>query len=286
MMSNFCLHSIFVKTLNNSTMKKTFRYLASLTLGFMVASCQNGLEEVINESEVQDELATTRAEDEPTNEIEASMLRGTTTDLSISGYPIISGINEVTYTASPTGSYYIDWDYDTSVLYETGGGDGTNSITLKLINQTNTNDTYLSVYLRNSSSTGQIEEAKSIDIGCNGPVAGTSSVQIIRLHDNVEVYPALIGLSPNTSYCAYFSNTQTSIMTLQWLFSYATLYSQNGYMAYFQTDNNGYAFLTVNGKMPDSSVYKNMLGVTLYGEIASNKNNEEKEGEELSEDEK
>ena len=42
-------------------MKKTFRFLASLTLGFMVASCQNGLEEVINENDVQDELATTRA---------------------------------------------------------------------------------------------------------------------------------------------------------------------------------------------------------------------------------
>ncbi len=45
-------------------MKKTLIILASLSLGLMVASCQSGLEEVIDESAVQDELASTRAENE------------------------------------------------------------------------------------------------------------------------------------------------------------------------------------------------------------------------------
>lgn len=270
-------------------MKKTFNLLASLTLGLLVASCQNGLEEVINESEVQDELATTRAEEEePTDDLEAAIERTRSVDLDIEGYTIISGINEIPYDVTSDdlnlNNFYIDWDYNSSILYETDGGDGHDYIKLKLVSSTNTSDTYLRVYLRNTTTLA-IEYATTIYIGCNGPRANTSSVRVVRSSDGVEVYPALVGLSPDTWYYAYFTNTQVSNMTLQWVFNHVSYYNQYGYTCYFKTDSTGWSFLTVNGKMTDSSVYKYMLGVTLYGEIGTKSITEEESEEQGDEEE-
>ena len=264
-------------------MKKVLKFFASLILGLMIASCQSDLEEVVDLSAVQDELASTRAEEDSTNEIGtaellAAELRAADVDLRISGSLIISGTNEVTYTASYAGSFYVDWDYNTSVLSKTAGGDGLNSktIKLKLVSASNTSDTYVRVYLKSSSS-GDILYATTIYVGCNGPLANTSSLGVVRSSDGVEVYPAYVGLSPNTWYYAYLTNTQASNMTLQWVFSNgfdnannATIYDQYGYTVYFKTSSYGWTFLTVNGKMPGSSVYKYLLGVTLYDEINPN----------------
>lgn len=268
-------------------MKTRFYFYASLALGLMVASCQNGLEEVLEPSEFQDEFATTRVEDEDPStdinvaELRAAELRAATAGLRINGARIISGTTGQNYSVTSDDnsinvSYYdIDWVYNTSVLYETAGGDGNNNVTLKLLSSTNTSDTYLRVYLRDPS-TGDISFAVSINIGCNGPLANTSSLRVVRSSDGVEVYPAYVGLSPNTFYYAYLTNTQASNMTLQWVFSNgfddennAIIYSQYGYTVYFKTSCYGWTFLTVNGKMPDSSVYKYLLGVTLYDEISS-----------------
>ncbi len=41
-------------------MKKSLILSVGLSVGFMLSSCQNGLEELISESDVQNELATTR----------------------------------------------------------------------------------------------------------------------------------------------------------------------------------------------------------------------------------
>ncbi|MBQ9498668.1 MAG: hypothetical protein IJR56_00975 [Bacteroidaceae bacterium] len=58
--------------------------------------------------------------------------------------------------------------------------------------------------------------------------------------------------------------------------TFAIVSSQYGYTAYFQTDSNGWATVTINGKMPGSTVYKYMMGATLYeGYDNSNGNDDE-----------
>ena len=44
---------------------------------------------------------------------------------------------------------------------------------------------------------------------------------------------------------------------------------------YFKTDSTGWSFLNISGMMPGSSVYKHLLGVTLYGAINTNSITEE-----------
>ncbi|MBO7552557.1 MAG: hypothetical protein J6T82_00755 [Bacteroidaceae bacterium] len=269
-------------------MKKIYYLFASLTLGLLMASCQNGLEEVINESIVQDELATTRAENvESLDDLEAVMEQTRSVDLDIEGYTIISGINQIQYEVTSddlnVNNFYIDWDYNSSILYETDGGDGHDYIKLRLVSSTNTSDTYLRVYLRNTTTLA-IEYATTIYIGCNGPRANTSSVRVVRSSDGVEVYPALVGLSPDTWYYAYFTNTQVPNMTLQWDFNHATVNINYGYTVYFKTDSTGWSFLNISGMMPGSSVYKHLLGVTLYGEINTNSITEEESNEQGEED--
>ncbi len=258
----------------------------------MVASCQSGLEEVIDESAVQNELATTRTGDEDSRNDMGSVKEQSRSVLNISGYRIISGTNQVTYTVTSSdvnvSSYYIDWEYNTSVLYETAGGDGMGSttITLKLLSSTNTSDTQLTVHLK-SSSTGSILYSTTITIGCNGPVAGTSSVRIERASDGLEVYPSnpSVGLRPNTYYYGYLTNTMAPNMTLNWDFDHATVIYNFGNYAYFLTDDYGWTSLTVSGKMADSSVYKHLLSTIIYeGYDNLYGGGDQEEGEEESED--
>ncbi len=117
-------------------------------------------------------------------------------------------------------------------------------------------------------SNNTLNSADTKTIACNGPFAGTSSVRIVRSSDGVEVYPSSVGLSPNTFYYAYFSNTMASNMALQWEISNidTNYFSSWGYTAYFKTNSVGYCYLTVKGKMPNSSVYKTMIdNITLFG---------------------
>lgn len=255
---------------------------ACLALGFLATSCQNDIDEVIN---VKAETAATRSLDEaPSNNDEESLTRSGI-NLDISGFYIISGTGSQTYTVTGDNlsNYNISWEYDTSVL-QTVGTTGT-SITLKLINSSSTADTYLSVTAR-SKTTGAIIDGAGIDIGCNGPVAGDCSLRVVRSSDGVEVYPSSIGLRPNTFYYAYLSAPSgVSNMTFNWSFTNAQLYSSYGFTAYFKTDDNGYALLTLTGKMPGSSVYKYILGATLYGGVglSSAEDEEELDDEEVEE---
>lgn len=259
-------------------MKKTFIFFASLTLGLMITSCQNGLEEVIDESVAQEELATTRAEEEHVDEMSMAELRSADINLTIDGSRIISGTYQEEYTVyadTTLSAFVIEWAYSSSILQKTAGGGNTENIKLKLVSSTNTSDTYLTVRLKDLV-TDEVRYATTIYIGCNGPLANTSSLRVVRSSDGVEVYPSYVGLSPNTWYYAYFSNAYASNMTLQWIFTNAIVSSQYGYTAYFQTDSNGWATVTINGKMPGSTVYKYMMGATLYeGYDNSNGNDDE-----------
>ncbi len=276
-------------------MKKTLIILASLSLGLMVASCQSGLEEVIDESAVQDELASTRADDENTaDNIEAAESRARSVGLNISGYRIISGTDEVTYTVTGTGinpsSYYVDWTYNSNLLLQTAGGDGMSSTTikLKLLSSTSTSDTYLTVNLKNSSD-GSVLFATTIYIGCNGPLTGTSSVRIVRADDGLEIYPSnpQIGMRPNTRYYGYFSNSMASNMYLNWEYNgNASEVWKDGYTICFDTNSNGWVHLEISGKMPNSSVYKEMLETYVYeGYDNSNGNGNETDEESAEEGE-
>lgn len=270
-------------------MKKTFKLFASLTLGIMLASCQSGLEEVIDKSAVEDELATTRAEDEnAADNIEAAESRARSVGLNISGYRIICGTEEVTYTVTGTGvnpsSYYVDWIYNSNVLLQTAGGDGMGSTTikLKLLSSTSTSDTYLTVNLKNSSN-GSVLFATTIYIGCNGPLAGTSSVRIVRADDGLEIYPSnpQIGMRPYTRYYGFFSNSMASSMNLNWEYNEnASEIWEDGYSVCFDTNSNGWVHLEISGKMPNSSVYKDLLETYVYeGYDNSNVNDNETDEE-------
>ena len=111
-------------------MKKIFRFLASFILSLMVTSCQNGLEEVIDGSAVLEELAATRAEDEPlsdeippvvlplvsdVNEI-ISNVRATSALVPLSGPSIIGGTSIGNYSVTLPPNKNLVWSYDTSLL--------------------------------------------------------------------------------------------------------------------------------------------------------------------------
>ena len=241
-------------------MKNILLLLASLSLGFMATSCQNDIDEVIN---VNDEIAATRAIDEEADESSEDV--AARSSLNLTGPTIIYGTTSQSY--STAGYSLVDykpiWEYGSYLTRtDTGGNSTTASFKLNVSNYTGT--TYIKAKLQNRT-TGDIDFIVRKNIDCNGPAYGTSSVRVVRSSDGVEVFPASVGLSPNNWYYAYFSNTEVSNMTLNWDFNHATVISQSGYTVYFKTDNYGYSLLTVSGKMPGSSTFKEMLGVTLYG---------------------
>lgn len=247
-------------------MKKIYYLCVSLSLGFMVASCQNGLEEVINESEVQDELATTRAgsiiqeQNESLNNNDIAYLSSTEVD----GAYIVSGSGSYYFfTENPTGTE-TTWDYDTTIFSEESH---TNTrITLSLINSSVTADTSIRAIFKYPD--GTIHSITNHHyVGVNGPHWRHCSLRVLRSSDGVEVYPSTVGLDPNTGYYAYFTtSTGGPDMYLDWQFTNITNDTSydHTYSCYFQTDSNGYCFLDIYGTMTGSSISKWLLGVTLY----------------------
>lgn len=262
-------------------MDRKIYLFASLTLGLFVASCQNGLEEVLEPSEVQGRLASTRAE-EGTNEVGdgEEPLISSTIDLDINGYSIISGSNTQSYTITGNNlnSYYYCWNYNRNVLQVTDST--TTTITFRLVNSNSTANTSISVTAYRKSDNLEVDAAYR-DIGCNGPCANTSNIRIVRASDGLEVYPSnpSVGLRPYTYYYAYFSNSMASSMTLDWDLDYAFLDYSAGYYAYFHTNDIGWTTVTVYGKMADSSVYKFMLSRIIYEGYDTSNGNKDENGE-------
>lgn len=257
-------------------MKKHYFLLASLSLGLMVASCQNGLEEVIDESAVQDELANTRADEESANDnapvviplndsadgfIENS--RYTTSLVPISGPNVISGTEVGLFSVTLPPDKSIVWSYNTNLL-TLAPGSTTTGLRLKLINTNSTSDTSVVVYIYNSD--GSLYSSDAIQVGLNGPHANHCSLQVVRSSDGLEVYPTHNAyMEPYSYYYANFSSSVPYGMTLNWQYTYAN-YTDNSTnnTSYFQTDDNGYVLLNIYGKMTGSSVWKKLMAVTLY----------------------
>lgn len=254
-------------------MRTNIYLLSCFTLGLLVASCQNGLEEVIDESAVQDELANTRAEEKSSSddlppvviplvgdvdEIIAN-LRATSALVPLFGPSIIGGTSVGTYTVTLPPDKSIAWGYNTSLL-TTATGSTTTGLKLKLINSNTATDTAVIVYIYNDD--GSLYSYDVIYVGLNGPHANDCSMRILRSSDSVEVSP--YNLSPNTYYQAYFSTTTGgSNMSLSWSGSGVSVISNNGYYCTFLTGTTGYGSLTVSGSMPSYGVNKTLLNSYL-----------------------
>ena len=246
-------------------MKKIFKFLASLTLGFMVASCQSGLEEVINESAVQDELATTRAVND-TSDIDETLVRYTIGP-AITGPSIITDTNPHTYSVNNLSDIARTvWSYNTSIFSARDTCLTDSTLTLTLNNASITADATISATFYDSNN--NIVSQSRLDTGINGPHYNHCSIRVIRSSDGAEIYPNHTAyMEPNTYYYAYFYTSTGGSMDLDWSFYDEGMEILDSYAhtLYFKTGSYNYdCFLHVDGRMYGSSITKSLLGVVLY----------------------
>lgn len=244
-------------------MKKNYYLCVSLTLGLLMASCQNGLEEVINESEILDNFATTRADEEiPVGEEEIEEY-GITSSL-IRGDVIVSGTGTWTYSATPPTNTTAHWSYSSGIFTEVTHDNS--QIELSIVNPNVGADGYVSVYYTNNGD-GSYNCGDLLYVGVNGPHKYASSVRVLRLPDLVEAYPSsAVRLEANTDYVAYFSCPEI-VSVSQWDFGgHATVTSYSDTQCYFTTDSQGWCNLVITGSMSQYNINKTLLDVILYGQ--------------------
>ena len=244
-------------------MKTLFKLFASLSLGLMVASCQSGLEEVIDESAVQNELAVTRAEIE--TPIDEEIIEEYAVGPTISGPTIITGTSPYTYSVTPPlGSTRTNWSYNTSIFNYGSSNNTTLMISLK--NASTTADTSVTATFYDSDN--NVISQSSFDTGVNGPHYNHCSIRVIRSSDGAEIYPNhTVYMEPNTYYYAYFSTSTGGSMSLDWSFydEGMEILSSYAHTLYFKTGSYNYdCSLHVDGRLSGSSITKALLGVVLY----------------------
>lgn len=252
-------------------MRTNIYLLSCLILGLFMASCQNGLEEVIDESAVQDELATTRAEDivdnrsideQDLNEIIES-LAPTYSTLSILGPGVVGGSDTIHYSITIPFGKTPTWSYNTSIFTMTTNS--TNSDKYFLLNYPNsTLNTSIIVYMRDVVDNSLYSYGVK-DVGLNGPHPNDCSLRVVSSSTGIEVYPSGGNVEPNSYYYAYFTTTTGGInMNLNWNIDNATILSNNGYNVYFKTDNTGSCYITISGSMPTYGFTKGLVDVHLF----------------------
>ena len=244
-------------------MKSKVFFLASLTLGLMVASCQSGLEEVINESAVQNEQPTTRAEIE--TPIDEEIIEEYAVGPAISGPTIITGTNQVSFIVSPpSGCDKTIWTHNTAIFNEHGNSKTALTVSLKNANTAADVTITATFYDINNNVISQ----SRFYTGINGPHYNHCSIRVIRSSDGAEIYPNHTAyMEPNTYYYAYFSTSTGGSMDLDWSFydEGMEILSSYAHTLYFKTGSYNYdCFLHVDGRMYGSSITKSLLGVTLY----------------------
>jgi hypothetical protein len=264
-------------------MKKHLFLFTSLVLSFMVSSCQNDIEEVMNTNE---DTALTRSIDDTSDVVneeapdDINNLLDRSSVPTLTGSSIIQGteIKEYEVDFIPTGTY-LDWYYNSSV-FDLVGSTST-SIYLRLKNSGATDNTYVTAYFRDNT-TNAITYSTSINVGANGPHYADCSIRVVRSSDGLEAYPSSYGLRPNTWYYGYFSTTTGASLSLNWDFTYSSCSNPTGTPVYFKSGANGYDLVDVYGTLSGSSVLKLLLGVTLYGG-SDKKGIEDEESEETPE---
>lgn len=242
-------------------MKTNYIILASLSLGLMVASCQSGLEEVIDESVVQDELASTRAEDDTSDNDEVPVRYATGPE--IDGASIIGGSGSFAYSVIPPTGTSTVWSYSPLIAFNTLYSDSNNLI-VSLTSPNTGADAY--IYVRYYNADGSLNSLDWKEVGINGPHKDWSSVRVERASDGVEAYPSTaVGMEPNTWYNAYL--TAPNYVTITgWEFSNASdiTYNYNKTQCYFKTDSQGWTSVQVKAKMSPYNVTKVILDKILY----------------------
>lgn len=256
-------------------MKKIYYLFASLTLGLLMASCQNDLEEVINESIVQDELTTTRSEQgitEMTDE-ELETLAATASVYTITGSNIIGDPDSEEYTipSIPYGTTSYVWNYNSNMLSCVSQSD--NTIELEVLPLTGSttyyDDVLLSATMYNSTGTALGYAYKNV--GVNGPLKSNFTIHVYRASDNVEVYPhGNVLLQPNTVYNAYFTPlASTTVSNLTWIIDYEDTsynYASSGYYRQFKTNSIGWTPIKVVGVCSPYTANKLLVDEYLYGQ--------------------
>ena len=247
-------------------MKITKLLFASLTLGLLVASCQNGLEEVLEQNAVLEKQATTRTNviDELTEE-QLAELTSITTVYTITGDDMICGTQQKEYKieSTPFGVTTIDWSYNTSLLSQVSSSG--NKIKLTPASSSSGGDVTLTGIMRYSDNS--IAGICTMAIGVNGPLRKYCTIHVYRASDNVEVYPhGNVYLEPNTLYYAYFSSSY-AITNLSWEFSavdplYTVSYS---HFCQFKTTDQGWTEVFVRGYYSSYNVNKLYVDEILYG---------------------
>lgn len=242
-------------------MKTAKLILASLTLGLMVASCQSGLEEVLEPSAVQDKQASTRAdEDTPIGEV---VIDRQATESGIAGPSIIGGTTSFAYTVSPPAGTTTVWSYSPLITLNTLYSD--NSVLVVSLNYPNSPaDEY--IYARYYNADGSLNSIETKLVGINGPHKDWSSVRVERASDGVEAYPSTaVGMEPNTWYYAYLT-VPYSVTISEWIFSNASdiTYNNNKTQCHFKTDSQGWTSVQVKAKMSPYNVTKVILDKILY----------------------
>lgn len=198
---------------------------------------------------------------------------------TLSGSDILTAYQQSTYTVSciPLNTT-LSWSYSSSLFtLVSSSGD---HITLRPKNANVAGGTYVTANFKDSSN--------QIVYSCNMyVVVGSPSLRVVRSSDGVEVYPAPVGLSPNTFYYAYLTGYDRYYSITWSPDSHITIYSQSNSMMYFKTDSAGYCLLDIYGKATATGTPKKVLGVTLYGSSMLSSMKEEQseaEGEDLKED--
>ena len=180
----------------------------------------------------------------------------------ISGHPIVSNSVSSTFTlAFAPQNLSIQWVYNTNLFTAIGSTTGS-SVTLKAKSTSAVGTGTLTAQFKKN---GIVVATSTYAIYANRlPSFGNLSLRVVRSSDGVEVYPAYVGLCPNTYYYAYLTGTYNNY-DYTWDMNHATVYNSSYNQAYFKTDSEGWTFLDIYATDSASGVSQNIHGVTLYG---------------------
>lgn len=203
----------------------------------------------------------------PTDTPYGSDLRYYAKPPEISGHPIVSNSVSSTFTlAFAPLNLSIQWVYNTNLFTAIGSTTGS-SVTLKAKSTSAVGTGTLTAQFKNN---GIVVATSTYTIYANRlPSFGNLSLRVVRSSDGVEVYPAYVGLCPNTYYYAYLTGTYNNY-NYTWDMNHATVYNSSYNQAYFKTDSEGWTFLDIYATDSASGVSQNIHGVTLYGGTSCN----------------
>ena len=140
----------------------------------------------------------------------------------ISGHPIVSNSVSSTFSlAFAPQNLSIKWVFNTNLFTAIGSTTGS-SVTLKAKSTSAVGTGTLTAQFKKN---GIVVATSTYTIYANRlPSFGNLSLRVVRSSDGVEVYPAYVGLCPNTYYYAYLTGTYNNY-NYTWDMNHATVYN-------------------------------------------------------------